>query len=190
MEFFEDFINGKPHGNTADDYFFMKTLGGTKRFYSKNSGQCIPKKQINSCFISDIKEKSKYEDYMVFMEERLKNKNNIETMKERILRSEERIKELDCILTEDYIEKAKIYEQEEKNRKEKYEKEQRQKFDDSFSKYTIKNNVSNPKISLLVKYKITSKKEWFSWLLQNHPDKGGDGEICAAVIAEGKNKGW
>lgn len=74
-------------------------------------------------------------------------------------------------------------EMDEENRK--YQKYQKKFRDEENKKYQHENT------SILEKYKITTKKEWYNWLRKNHPDKGdSDEEICKAVITEGKNKGW
>lgn len=49
---------------------------------------------------------------------------------------------------------------------------------------------SNYPAGILEKYNIKTKEEWRDWLRDNHVDKGGDNDICAYVIAAGKDKGW
>jgi len=43
---------------------------------------------------------------------------------------------------------------------------------------------------LLSKLGIDTKGEWKEWLKSNHVDKGGEEELCKAVINEGRERGW
>jgi len=43
---------------------------------------------------------------------------------------------------------------------------------------------------VLNKFNIKTKKEWRKWLLNNHPDKGGNTQDCQDVIRAGKAMGW
>lgn len=43
---------------------------------------------------------------------------------------------------------------------------------------------------LLKRLEIFDKKTWKSWLMKNHPDKGGDGDLCGKVIDSGREMGW
>jgi len=43
---------------------------------------------------------------------------------------------------------------------------------------------------LLIRHRITNKQEWHRWLLVNHPDKGGDTNLCAMIISAGRTMGW
>ena len=43
---------------------------------------------------------------------------------------------------------------------------------------------------LLKRLEIFDKKTWKAWLLKNHPDKGGDSDLCSAVIDAGRNQKW
>lgn len=65
-------------------------------------------------------------------------------------------------------------------------------YDKFFNNFKSGNTSSNKStfISTLSKLSITTKQEWKQWLLKNHPDKGGDEEICKKVISEGRAKGW
>ena len=38
----------------------------------------------------------------------------------------------------------------------------------------------------LKQYNITTNKEWFKWLLKNHPDKGCELALCQEIIAAGE----
>src|SRR5690242_16316277 len=57
----------------------------------------------------------------------------------------------------------------------------------------VKNSVLKGnllQIDVLRDLKINNRKEWKDWLRKNHPDKGGDTELCAAVIVEGRKIGY
>ena len=43
-------------------------------------------------------------------------------------------------------------------------------------------------VDVLQWFNITTKVSFQQWLKQNHPDKGGDNELCASVIAAWKAK--
>lgn len=42
----------------------------------------------------------------------------------------------------------------------------------------------------LLEYGIQDRKSWKLWLLRNHPDKGGDTEEAAKVVAAGRAAGY
>ena len=43
--------------------------------------------------------------------------------------------------------------------------------------------------NILETHKIVTRKDWRKWLLENHPDKGGDGELCGQILIAGKAQG-
>ncbi len=47
---------------------------------------------------------------------------------------------------------------------------------------------STPEERLLSQHNIRTKRELRSWLLVHHPDKGGDSDLCAAVMQAAKKR--
>jgi len=45
-------------------------------------------------------------------------------------------------------------------------------------------------VKVLKEYDINNKIEYHEWLIKNHPDRGGDGELCAQIIEAGKYMGY
>ena len=50
--------------------------------------------------------------------------------------------------------------------------------------------TNEQQIGTLQQLGIANRKEWLQWLAQNHPDKGGDTQICSKVLEEGRSQGW
>ena len=52
------------------------------------------------------------------------------------------------------------------------------------------NEQHNIQQSILNQLNIHDRGEWKLWLLKNHPDKGGDTELAALVVEEGRRMGY
>lgn len=158
---FHDFLHGAT-GNKASDYYYVLNTRGSKIYYSKITGKRIAKSDIRPEFHNLIGLKvDNVEDLLNLKKTYL---SEIEALKVKISEIDKQLE-------------GKV--QDENERKENLRR--------LFEALDKKREVPQ---DLLQKLNITTKKEWKNWLLKNHPDKGGDEEMCKNVIQAGRNKGW
>jgi hypothetical protein len=79
-------------------------------------------------------------------------------------------------------------------RREEYKREQEELLRKLFERFAYKESSTNKtrpcSENILQQLNINNKKDWKKWLLKNHPDKGGDNDLCGKVINTGKSRGW
>lgn len=196
-------------GRIPDDYYFVYNTKGSKLYYSKLTGKQIPKKNINKNIIEKIQEKEKDLDVLQLVDQKNKYLNDIKVLQDKIIVLQGKISVIDKKIQdvgEEKIKECQIKqkqeEQEIKRRKEQYKRDQDEKFRKLFE--FLEKNRSEPKketpkpepskkepiLTHLQKYRITSREEWRKWLLLNHPDKGGDVNLCQEIVREGRANGW
>lgn len=205
-------------GNKSPDFYFKCGNDGRKRYYSRITGRLVAKNQINPSIINEVKEliedtnsaklaklyskKIKLQkdiersqcllqeiDKQIEHDQRLKG-----NIKENISQSDYE----NAIQNEIHNYESMKEEQDRKDeiRRKEYEEECRKNTGnyETRSKQNQKDSKKSPltpnKDNILKDLGITTKKQLNSWLLHNHPDKGGDTDLCSRVILAGKANNW
>ena len=209
--------SGPPSGDNENDYYYIINNRGYKYYYSRITGGRVAKKQISSVFIDKVKEgKATGTNVSQLLESKTKCKDQITKLGKKITELEEKIKKINIQLEDEStskginIETLKQIELEETQKDEARKREYLQKcdkerranlekifklFETNAKKAPYVNVGANayPQTNSIVTLKslnIVTKKDWHSWLLKNHPDKGGDNDLCGRVITLGRSEGW
>lgn len=187
-DIFHGFMNGAT-GNRPDDYYFMYNSKGAKYFYSRITGKRVQKASIPTSFHDKIKEKDPGLDIGHLVS--LKNGYLIE-----IARLKAKVEEIDVKLNTinpNMQEECKRQKEEQDRKDEARRKEYKREREELLRRYEQQFNKKPPpkeENDILQQLNIKSKKEWKEWLVKNHPDRGGDDELCGKVIAAGRSKVW
>lgn len=197
-------------GDHPKEYFYKISKDGKKLFYHRTAEghKKIAKSKINPEFIDKIKQFDDKEDQNLMkgvkdynkkikeLEDKLKRLDilNLTPANMEISRNilQNRLRDLNSYVDHLKIENKR---QSEKRYKEemKYHNGFKNYFKDKWGHYIPKTSYSSKteKINLLIQVGIIengdepkekAKKKYKRWLVHNHPDKGGDTEICARVI--------
>jgi len=103
---------------------------------------------------------------------------------------QEQWKEDDLKRKTDHQKKVKENFDEFMNKFKTYEnKKQQQQSEPNAPKPPSKDKIEDAD-ALLLKHSISDKKALKMWLLKNHPDKGGDEQLCMEIMGAAKIKGW
>jgi TPR repeat protein len=164
-----------------DQYYYKKHKRGVS-YYKYTDGKRIPKKNIP--FNTDL-----IMEYPEEIRAYLENKklypklDGLEKRLKKILTDIKNIK--DKISTNESVENYHNGMTIKKNINKKYDEEMNFWWN-SF----LHNKPPNNKDNNLLSYGIKSKKDFKLWLKNNHPDKGGDSDVCAEVLRIGRNMKW
>nr|QBK86632.1 MAG: hypothetical protein LCMAC102_04280 [Marseillevirus LCMAC102] len=163
-------------GNRPEDFYFIYTKNDAQIFYSKITGKRVAKSNIPPNLINKIKEHHPNTDPAILV-----------ALKQRYLteisRLQEQVNDIDIKLSQ-----TKVPQEKSAQRNEEYEREcdeDTRKFFESFGR---SKQTTTPKN--LTSLGITNKNEWMHWLRKNHPDKGGDTDLCQDVMAAGRAMNW
>lgn len=198
MEFFF-----KPQvGNRAGDFYFKCNKNGSRYYYSRITGKRVAKEDIPASVINAVQPYDGVSDQAELLKLRNGYVNHIRLLEEKVREIDAKLdKSIDSEKVQsDHAEQLKKDEE----RRQEYKQEQKRKIDDFIRKFAPKtseksgsadNNNSKSaddsnNRSILEKFNITTKKEWKSWLINNHSDRGGDIKLCQSVIAAGRAAGW
>lgn len=195
MDTFNIFFNVAT-GNRPDDYYFIHNSKGAKCYYSKITGRKIAKDNIPGQFHDLIKERDLGMNIGQLGDLKKTYLLEIEKLKAKVMEIDLKLAQLN-VNDEEVIKEYRRRKEEEDRRdalrREEYQKERkellRKLFErSSYQKYPSANERRDENI--LSKLNINNKKEWKDWLVKNHPDKGGDSDLCSQVIDAGRNKNW
>jgi len=191
----DDYFNGFI-GNQPSDFYFKYTNNGKKFYYTKLTGKLVKKDLIPSSILDQIEELKEDKDLVNLVQlviKRDKLLNKIELIQKQL-------NDVNFQIEQNQIKKGNL----------RTNQEYETIIQDQIRNYKREKEVQNAKIkrrkqeyfhpprevipqinNILDKLKITTKKEWHQWLLNNHPDRFPcNGQICSEVILAGKQKGW
>jgi len=179
--------------SSSDHYYFIKTIN-KKQYYETRTNKPIAIKNIpKDVPISNIKERSRDENINL----QKKNKYDLLIKRADKLRTElEKVEKTIRELKEEVnFEQANETKQKSETAEKEYQKMKKNYgswynfFDNAYEK-RYEYSSERPIYDVLTKYNILTKRDWKMWLVKNHPDKGGNEEICKSVIVAGRAKGW
>ncbi len=153
----------------------------------QNHIDLLYKKTYNQTFIAWLRIflRERYEHLSKLEKERLRK--NEEIKKEQIYNIMQRRKQ-NQYEEEEILREMKEREEEERKRKEILEDEKRAR--ETYERQERQRQFFTRRNNILENLGIIDRKSWRQWLLKNHPDKGGDKDLCALVIEEGQRKGY
>ncbi len=194
------------HGSSANDYFYYYNAKGSRIYQSKITGKKVAKSEVDKNFIDKIKEDKyhkKVVDYEALLFNYKKTSDALKKLEEMIQSAELDLCHTKELLQpfqndENFISYYKSHKIDIEKRKMAYEKEKterlRKLFEERFQKFgsfpQTETKKSENHNNFLFKLGITNRKDWLKWLLKNHPDKGGDSELCSKVIDVGRIMGY
>lgn len=212
--FMNNFFNGQG-GMKASDYYYKYNTKGAKYYYSKLDDSRVSKDRLNPSFISkieqrtDIKSNKNKDEMLNLLAVKQDCEKTIESLKLKLIYVNQQIDALNNkTMTPDEIKNLKTKLEQDnrdneefvKRRKAEIKQEQDAEFYEFMKQFEkdfkaeIPPKTENPpktsEVDLLKKYDIKSKTEWKQWLLKNHPDKGGDSELCSQIISAGRKIGY
>lgn len=197
------------HIESEKEYFYRISSNNSKLFYKRTPEgyKRIAKSKIPSTIVDKIKQYDErlddnpmkyYHESKKQIEElqrRLDNLHLFNLDQHRFDKCKQNLE--DRIKSEENT--MKYYLEKNAKQSEKRYKEETRKyggfhnyFKEKYSNYKINTNVDK-KYTNLIKEKIIenmntpkddAKKKYHRWLVHNHPDKGGDTELCANIISE------
>ena len=171
---------------TEASQFYYVYNGGGRNFYSRQTNKQITFKSIPARLQPLVKLRSKAVEKIILVEK-------MTVLQEKRARLLEQAAELETKLGPNA--EAEIHAE----RKRKLEcqdrhEEQRKKSIEELHRKINPNPNPNPtpllspdRCLILLKHGILTKNDWNTWLLKNHPDKGGtDVELCKEIISAGQ----
>jgi hypothetical protein len=169
----------KVRSNEASDYYYEYNFSGSKYYFDAKTDKKVPKKDIDSSVIHKISGKG--ENGNSVSEFLSDNPGNyfyveVESVSKKtykiIYQINPRIRIAKNKLPTGVFEKIRSGEE-------------------ALPKFGSHDELLTDYMEdLLKENNITSKKDLKLWLLKNHPDKGGDDELCAIVLSAAKIKGF
>lgn len=188
----DDLMKELATGNKPEDYYYKYDKAGRKCYYSIiDSEKRISKNNIPSNLLDKIKERNLSFTAADLLVQKKVYLLEIEKLNKKLSEINEKLNEIDLNFEDpNIIEERKKQLKEDEQRRKDFEKDRKKFF------YNLYQELETPKINkektenLLQQLNINNKEEWKKWLSVNHPDKGGDNDLCAKVISMGKMKGW
>jgi seryl-tRNA synthetase len=201
----------RSYGYKPSDYYFKYNKKGNKMYYSKIANKVIAKNDVPKEFITLITENRTISNESLLELEEQKQKYTVQLneMKDKIEQIDAKIKlmrDTGKWKSESPIKLKEQWKQDDIKKKVDHEKERDEKFAEfmnRFKSYENKQQQSQPNPpkppskdnikdadDLLSKHSISDKKALKMWLLKNHPDKGGDEQLCMEIMGAAKIKGW
>jgi hydroxymethylpyrimidine pyrophosphatase-like HAD family hydrolase len=198
-------------GNRSSDFYFKYTSDGKKLYYSRITGKLVPKKQIPESIIDKIEELNEDRDLLTLVNlvsQRDALQNKIESLRKKLENVELKIEEnqvkkgnirsngnYENLIQNDinnYQRHKSDQDAKTRERIQQYNEEEvlRNRFKSSSGNNSSSNQNSSKMDFTLQDLGIVTKKQWHKWLVNNHPDKGGNKDLCIQVIAAGRKKGW
>lgn len=184
-------------GSTADDFYYVLDPRGRKVYYTRRTGKRTSLERIPKAVVSSIKERPQNLDKAKLLQQKQAFLEQIKKLQQKVADIDKKLNGQDSFDYEAELKQEKIKEQEAQDR----QKEERRKFFEKIYNQKNQQQQNNKKRKaepapivveeFLRTLKITTKKEWKQWLLENHPDKGGKDEaLCQKVIEYGRTMGW
>lgn len=195
---FKSFFHGDI-GNKADDFYFKYDGKGAKIYYSKITGKRIKKSNIPQNLVEKIQPYDSDFDTGNLLNLKKNYMTEIQKLQDKIKEIDIKLEKCNVADSATIEEKVKKQKDEDNKRREEYKRERKREEEEFFRKlyermrdYENFKSTENKKndVDILEKYNIKTRKEWRKWLLNNHPDKGGDDELCSKIINAGRSKGW
>lgn len=193
----------RPVGNRVDDFYYKYNSKGSKYYYSRITNGRVAASDIPKSLISQIKSQDGQEIQFNLLSEKNRYLENIKNLEEHISKLKGKVYEIDLKLGQEAkIEGVSINEEKlrerkirEERRREQYQREvkieRKRLLEDLLRKdYNNWQSSDTTPSNILEDLKILTKKYWKEWLIINHPDKGGNSDICAKVITAGRLRGW
>lgn len=192
---FSGILNGSI-GSKPEDFYFKCNKKGGKMFYSKISGNRVSKCDIPETIIDKIQPRDSDLDTENLL--RLKK-----SYTDEITKLQAKVAEIDAKLKGKPIDEKELqrkrYEEEIniKRRKEEIKREREELLRKLFGEFEKDKNKHKDKTTppakdktLLEQHGIINRSDWKKWLVKNHPDKGGNEELCKKIISAGRAEGW
>lgn len=186
--FVNNFLNGYV-GDRADDFYFKCNSKGVKYYYSRITQKRIRKDQIPAGIVNQIKPLDNANDRAVLLDLKKGYITQIELLQQKIAQIDLQLGgETDESIHSNYLTQL----QKDEQRRQEYKRQQDEILEKLFERFkTPKKSVpDSPNKSILQKCHITDRKTWKKWLIANHPDRGGDVDLCQEVIKAGRSMGW
>lgn len=215
-----DISNKRSYGYNASDYYFKYNKSGRKMYYSKIVNRNIAKNDVPKEFLSLITENRTITNDSLLELEKQKESytTQMNDMRDKIEQIDAKIKlmrDTGKWKSESPTKLQEQWKEEDLKRKTDHQKEANENFREFMNRYTDyinkkqeqkyeqqqqppPPNVPKPPSqdnikavdALLLKHSIGDKKALKMWLLKNHPDKGGDEQLCMEIMGAAKIKGW
>lgn len=187
----------KTAGNRSDDFYFIYSRNNQKRYYSKISGGPVAKSIIPENLLPGIQERKVDRD----LEQSAKLIKQKEGYKNKIAILQAKIADIDKQLgilnksdeeLNKYWDDRRFQDHDKEVRQKRFTREEQERLRKLFTDmYRQTANLRIPDTAVfLISMGIHDKYDWKYWLLKNHPDKGGDTELCQRVIRAGRNLGY
>jgi hypothetical protein len=190
-QIFHNFTHGAT-GNRFDDYYYVYDSRGRRHFYSKITGKKIAKQDIPKDFHDKIKQKEPELDIGKLVALKNVYLTEMNKLKAKVDEIDVKLNTINADTQREYQKRKEEQDQKDELRRQEYKREREELLRKIFQQHENrpKPSYGNNSYSILQELNISTKKEWKDWLVKNHPDRGGENELCAKVIAAGRSKGW
>ena len=177
---------------TAASQFYYVFNGGGRNFFSRQTGKQIPLKNIPAHLQPLVKLRSKAVEKIILV-------NQMTVLQEKRARLLEQAAELETKLGPNAEPEIHAERKRKRECRDRHENQRKKILDELHRKINADANFNpNPNphptpmsipnsLLILRKHGIVTKNDWNTWLLKNHPDKGGvDVELCKEIISAGQ----